>query len=109
MKQGSKLTKKEPPKSDNANSKESANNESSSGETTPDVMARSRRSLTGISEGNEEEKDQQIEMMELYVMQQQRELEGIPHLCPQHLFSCAPPHFSSLFIGPPFWLLPFRK
>ncbi len=53
MKQGSKLTKKEQPKSDNANRKESANNESSSGEITPDVAARSRRSLTGISEGNE--------------------------------------------------------
>ena len=60
MKASSKLTKKEQPKSDNANSKESANNESSSGETTPEIEARSRRSLTEISEGNEDEKDKQI-------------------------------------------------
>ena len=77
MKATSKLTKKEQPKSENANSKESANNEPSSEETTPEIVARSRRSLTGISAGHEDEKDQHIDMMELQVRQQQRELEDL--------------------------------
>ncbi len=77
MKAASKVTKKEQPKGDNANGKEITNSETSSGETTPEIVARSRRSLTGISEGNEDEKDQQIEMMELRFMQQQRELEEL--------------------------------
>ena len=63
MKASSKLTKKEQPKSDNANGKDSANNEPRSGETTPEIAARSRKSLTGIPEDKEDEKDQQIELM----------------------------------------------
>ncbi len=60
MKAGSKLTKKEQPKSDNANGKEITNSEESSGLTTPEIMARSRKSLEGLSTGNDDEKDQQI-------------------------------------------------
>ena len=75
MKASSKLTKKELTKSDNANSKDSANNEPRGGETTPEIAARSRKSLDGIPEDNEYEKDQQIELMNEHVMQQQRELE----------------------------------
>jgi hypothetical protein len=48
-----KLTKKEQPKGDNANGKEITNSEASSGETTPEIVARSRRRLTRISEGRE--------------------------------------------------------
>ena len=77
MKTSSKLTKKEQPKSENANGKDTANNESRSGETTPEIAARSRKSLTGIPEENEDEKDQQIELMNEHVMQQQKELQDL--------------------------------
>ncbi len=77
MKAGSKLTKKEQPKGDNANSKEITNSEASSGLTTPEIIARSRKSLKGLSMGNDDEKDQQIELMTEHFMQQQRELEDL--------------------------------
>ena len=78
MKTSSKLTKKEQPKSENVNGKDTANNESRSGETTPEIAARSRKSLTGIPEDNEDEKDQQIELMnDEHVMQQQKELQDL--------------------------------
>ena len=77
MKSSSKLIKKEQTKSDIANSKDSANNEPRGGETTPEIAARSRKSLDGIPEDNEYEKDQQIELMNEHVMQQQRELENL--------------------------------
>ena len=57
MKASGKLTKKEQTKSDYANGKDSANNEPRSEETTPEIAARSRKSLTGIPEDNEDEKD----------------------------------------------------
>ncbi len=60
MKAGSKLTKKEQPKGDNTNGRELTNSEESSGLTTPEIMARSRKSLEGFSTGNEDEKDQQL-------------------------------------------------
>ncbi len=75
MKAGSKLTKKEQPKSDNANGKELTNSEESSVLTTPEIMARSRKSLEGFSTGNDDEKDQQIGLMTDHFRQQQRELE----------------------------------
>ena len=77
MKAGSKLTKKEQPKSDNANGKELTNSEESSGLITPEIVARSRKSLKGLSMGNDDEKDQQIELMTEHFMQQQRELEDL--------------------------------
>jgi hypothetical protein len=77
MKAGSKLTKKEEPKGDNTNGKEIKNSEASSGLTTPEIMARSRKSLEGISMGNDEKKDQQMELMTEQFMQQQRELEDL--------------------------------
>ena len=77
MKASSKLTKKEQPKGENANGKEITNSEASSGLTTPETMARSRKSLEGISTGNDEDKDQQMELMTEQFMQQQRELEEL--------------------------------
>ena len=61
MKASSKLTKKEQPKGDNANAKEITNSEASSGLTTPEIIARSRKSLEGLSLGNDEERDQQLD------------------------------------------------
>jgi hypothetical protein len=77
MKAGSKLTKKEQPKGDNTNGKEITNSEASSGLTTPEIMARSRKSLEGITMVNDEEKDQQMELMTEQFIQQQRELEDL--------------------------------
>ena len=77
MKAGSKLTKKKQPKGDNTNGKEITNGEASSGLTTPEIMARSRKSLEGITMGNDEEKDQQMELMTEQFIQQQRELEDL--------------------------------
>ena len=82
MKAGSKLTKKEQPKGDNANGKEITNSEASSGLTTPEIIARSRKSLEGLSLGNDEEKDQQQQQQQMEYMteqfiQQQRELEEL--------------------------------
>ena len=77
MKASSKLTKKEQPKGENANGKEITNSEASSGLTTPETMARSRKSLEGISIGNDEDKNQQMELMTAQFMQQQRELEEL--------------------------------
>jgi hypothetical protein len=77
MKAGSKLTKKEQPIGDNTNGKEITNGEASSGLTTPEIMARPRKSLEGITMGNDEEKDQQIELMTEQFIQQQRELEDL--------------------------------
>ena len=48
MKASSKLTKKEQPKGENANAKEITNSEASSGLTTPEIIARSRKSLEGL-------------------------------------------------------------
>ncbi len=56
MKAGSKLTKKEQPKGDNTTGKEITNSESSSGLTTPEIMTRSRKSLEGITIGNDDNK-----------------------------------------------------
>ncbi len=72
MKAGNKLTKKEQPKSDNANGKKLTNSEESSALTTPEIMARSRKSLEGFSTGNDDEKDQQIGLMTEHFRQQQR-------------------------------------
>ncbi len=80
MKATRKLTKRNNQKvtTQKAKKSQTMKQETSSGESTPEIMARSRRSLTGISEGNEDEKDQQVEMMELHViMQQQREFEEL--------------------------------
>ena len=63
MKASSKLTKKEQPKGENANGKEITNSDASSGLTTPETMARSRKSLEGLSMVNEEDRDQQMEYM----------------------------------------------
>ncbi len=60
MKASSKLTKKQQPKGDNANAKEIINSEASSGLTTPEIIARSRKSLEGLSLGNDDERDQQM-------------------------------------------------
>jgi hypothetical protein len=52
MKASSKLTKKEQPKGENANGKEITNSEPDSGLTTPETMARSRKSLeVGVMHG----------------------------------------------------------
>ena len=72
MKASSKLTKKEQPKGDNTTGKEITNSEASSGLTTPEIIARSRKSLEGLSLGNDEEKDQQMEYMTEQFLQQQR-------------------------------------
>jgi hypothetical protein len=77
MKAGSKLTKKEQPKGDNTNGKEITNGEASSGLTTLEIMARSRKSLERITMGNDEEKDQQMELMTEQFIQQQREVEEL--------------------------------
>ena len=77
MKASSKLTKKEQPKGDNANGKEITNSETSSGFTSPEIMARSRKSLEEVLLGNDEEKDQQMEYMTEQFIQQQRELEEL--------------------------------
>ena len=77
MKASSKLTKKEQPKGDNTTGKEITNSEASSGLTTPEIIARSRKSLEGLSLGNDEEKDQQMEYMTEQFLQQQRELEDL--------------------------------
>ena len=77
MKAANKLTKKEQPKGDNANAKEITNSEASSGLTTPEIIARSRKSLEGLSLGNDEERDQQMEYMTEQYSQQQRELEDL--------------------------------
>ncbi len=77
MKASSKLTEKEQPKGDNTNGKEITNSEASSGLSTPEIMARSRKSLEGVLLGNEEEKDQQMEYMTEQFIQQQRELEEL--------------------------------
>jgi hypothetical protein len=66
---------KEKPKGDNANSKEITHSDINSGITTPEIMARSRQSLTGFTENNEDEKDQKIELMTEHFMQQQEELK----------------------------------
>ncbi len=58
MKAANKLIKKEQPKGDNANTKEVTNSDASSGLTTPEINARSRKSLEGSSMGNEEDRDQ---------------------------------------------------
>ena len=72
-----KLVKKEQPKGDNTNAKEITTSDDSSGLTTPEIMARSRKSLEGLSMGNNEDKDQQIELMNEHVMRQQRELKDL--------------------------------
>jgi hypothetical protein len=61
MKASSKLTKKEQPKGDNANAKEITNSEASSGLITPEIIARSRKSLEGLSLGTDDERDQQMD------------------------------------------------
>ena len=63
MKAANKLIKKEQPKGDNANAKEITTSDASSGLNTPEIMARSRKSLEGLSMGNEEDRDQQMEYM----------------------------------------------
>ena len=79
MKAANKLIKKEQPKGDNANTKEITNSDASSGLTTPEIMARSRKSLEveGSSMGNEEDRDQQMEYMTEQNSQQQRELQDL--------------------------------
>ena len=74
MKASSKLTKKEQPKGDNANAKEITNSEASSGLTTPEIIARSRKSLEGLSLGNDDERDQQMDYITEQYSKQQREL-----------------------------------
>ena len=59
MKASNKLVKKEQPKGDNTNAKEITTSDASSGLTTPEIMARSRKSLEGLSMGNEEDRDKQ--------------------------------------------------
>ena len=77
MKASSKLTKKEQPKGDNANAKEITNSEASSGLTTPEIIARSRKSLEGLSLGNDDERDQQMDYITEQYSQQQKELEEL--------------------------------
>ena len=75
MKAANKLIKQS--KGDNANTKEITNSDASSGLTTPEIMARSRKSLEGISMGNEEDRDQQMEYMTEKNIQKQRELQDL--------------------------------
>ena len=77
MKASSKLTKKEQPKGENANAKEITNSEASSGLTTPEIIARSRKSLEGLSLGNDDERDQQMDYITEQYSQQQKELEEL--------------------------------
>ena len=77
MKASNKLVKKEQPKGDNTNAKEITTSDTSSGLTTPEIMARSRKSLEGSSMGNEEDRDQQMEYMTEQYSQQQRELQDL--------------------------------
>ncbi len=77
MKAANKLIKKEQPKGDNANAKEITNSDASSGLTTPEIIARSRKSLEGLSMGNDDDRDQQMEYMTEQNSQQQRELEDL--------------------------------
>ncbi len=77
MKAANKLVKKEQPKGDNTNAKEITASDASSGLTTPEIMARSRKSLEGLSMVNEEDRDQQMEYMTEQNSQQQRELQDL--------------------------------
>ena len=51
--------------------------DASRGLTTPEIIARSRKSLEGLSMGNDDDRDQQMEYMTEQNSQQQRELEDL--------------------------------
>jgi hypothetical protein len=71
------MTKKEAPKGDFTSTKGIENNGSSSGETTPEITARTRQSLEEYSANMQDDKDQQIEMMNEQFTNQQQELMAL--------------------------------
>jgi hypothetical protein len=77
MKGANKLTKKEAPKGDFTSTRGIDGIEgsgSSGGESTPEITARTRESLTGNSGNTQDEKDQLMEMMNEHFTHQQQEL-----------------------------------
>ena len=80
MKGANKLTKKEAPKGDFASTKgiETIDGSGSSGgESTPEIRARTRESLTGNSGDTQDEKDQLLELMSEQFTNQQQELMAL--------------------------------
>jgi hypothetical protein len=80
MKGANKLTKKEAPKGDFASTKgiETIDGSGSSGgESTPEIRARTRESLTGNSGDTQDEKDQLLELMNEQFTNQQQELMAL--------------------------------
>ena len=80
MKGASKLIKKEAPKGDFTSTKgiEGIDGSGSSGgESTPEIRARTRESLTGNSGDTQDEKDQLMELMSEQFTNQQQELMAL--------------------------------
>jgi hypothetical protein len=80
MKGANKLTKKEAPKGDFTSTRgiEGIDGSGSSGgESTPEIRARTRESLTGNSGNTQDEKDQLMELMSEQFTNQQQELMAL--------------------------------
>ncbi len=80
MKGANKLTKKEAPKGDFTSTrgiKGIDDSGSSGGESTPEIRARTRESLTGNSGDTQDEKDQLMELMSEQFTNQQQELMAL--------------------------------
>ena len=80
MKGISKLNKKEAPKGDFTSTRGIEGidgSESSGGESTPEIRARTRESLTGNSGDTQDEKDQLMELMSEQFTNQQQELMAL--------------------------------
>ncbi len=78
MKQASKATKKEPLKGDFLTTiREIESCGASSGDSTPEISARTRQSLEEYSASKQDDKDKRIEMMTEHFTQQQKELKEL--------------------------------